>query len=89
LVLSGKISVGAGKSAISGQLAPIENTSISVIMIGQSTLDVLFAMAARFGYDSDGCDIRCGLLPAVVFQSNSPVNVSNRIHQDILKFQKA
>jgi hypothetical protein len=37
-------------------------------MIGMITLDFLFAMAARFGYGSDGSDVRCGVLPELFDQ---------------------
>ena len=34
----------------------------SAIMIGMIALDFLFARAARFGYGSDGSDVRGGVL---------------------------
>jgi hypothetical protein len=34
-------------------------------MIWMITLDFLFAMAARFGYGSNGSGVRCGVLPAI------------------------
>jgi hypothetical protein len=49
----------------------INDLIFSAIMIGTITLDFLFAMAARFGYGSDGSDVRCGVLPVVSKTSTS------------------
>jgi hypothetical protein len=35
-------------------------------MIGMIILDFLFAMAARFGYGANWCNVRCGVLPESV-----------------------
>jgi hypothetical protein len=38
------------------------------IMIRVIRVDFLSAMAARFGYDSNGSDVRCGVLPQSFFK---------------------
>jgi hypothetical protein len=49
----------------SGLSILVENDDdFSAIMIGIVTLDFLFATAARFGYGSNGSDVRCGVLPS-------------------------
>ncbi len=45
----------------------INDVDFSAIMIRNDHLGFLIAMAARFGYGSNGSDVRCGVLPPELF----------------------